>query len=83
MLQQDRHITQIRKWLTKKILDWLEELNDKEPEKYLEFWEQFGRALKEGVASEFDHKIEWCDCFSSTHHTTLRNSPPSRGTSSG
>src|SRR6266850_7611422 len=55
-LQQDRHITQIRKWLTKKILDWLEELNDKEPEKYLEFWEQFGRALKEGVASEFDHK---------------------------
>jgi len=56
MLQQDRHITQIRKWLTKKILDWLEDLNDKEPEKYLEFWEQFGRALKEGVATEFDHK---------------------------
>src|SRR6476619_7274582 len=47
-LQEDRHIAQIRKWLTKKVLDSLEEMQTKEPEKYVEFWKQFGRVLKEG-----------------------------------
>src|SRR5262249_36012648 len=56
MLQQDRHITQIRKWLTKKVLDTLEELYEKEHDKYLQFWSQFGRALKEGVSSDYDNK---------------------------
>jgi molecular chaperone HtpG len=55
-LQQDRHISQIRKWLTKKILDTLQEMKEKEFEKYLQFWEQFGRALKEGVGSDYDNK---------------------------
>jgi len=55
-LQQDRHIAQIRKWITKKVLDTLEDLQDKEPDKYLEFYGQFGRALKEGVASDYDNK---------------------------
>jgi molecular chaperone HtpG len=48
-LQQDRHITQIRKWLTKKVLDLLAELFEKDYDTYLKFWGQFGRALKEGV----------------------------------
>jgi molecular chaperone HtpG len=56
MLQQDRHITQIRKWLTKKVLDTLHELKEKEGDRYLQFWEQFGRALKEGVSSDYDNK---------------------------
>ena len=56
MLQQDRHITQIRKWLTKKVLDALQDLNEKDSDKYLSFWEQFGRAIKEGVASDYDNK---------------------------
>jgi len=56
MLQQDRHITQIRKWLTKKILDTLQEMMEKEYSRYLQFWEQFGRALKEGVGSDYDNK---------------------------
>ena len=47
-LQEDRHITQIRKWLVKKILDSLEEMQTKEPEKYAELWKQFGRVIKEG-----------------------------------
>lgn len=56
MLQQDRQIAQIRKWLTKKSLDALQHLFDKEFEKYLELWKQFGRALKEGAATDFDNK---------------------------
>src|SRR5205823_13138451 len=53
MLQQDRHITQIRKWITKKVLDALQESKEKESDQYLKFWEQFGRALKEGVSSDY------------------------------
>src|SRR5262245_16601390 len=56
MLQQDRHITQIRKWLTKKVLDLLQEMKEKEYDRYLQFWDQFGRALKEGVSSDYDNK---------------------------
>src|SRR5262249_33913636 len=52
-LQQDRHITQIRKWLTKKALDLLAELFEKDHDNYLKFWGQFGRALKEGAASDY------------------------------
>ena len=55
-LQQDRHITQIHKWMTRKVLDALTEVKEKEPEKYLKFWGQFGRALKEGVSSDYDNK---------------------------
>jgi molecular chaperone HtpG len=55
-LQQDRHITQISKWLTKKVLEVLQDLKEKESEKYLQFWDQFGRALKEGVSSDYDNR---------------------------
>jgi molecular chaperone HtpG len=55
-LQQDRHITQIRKWLTKKLLEALAELKEKEAEKYLKFWGQFGRAMKEGVSADYENK---------------------------
>jgi molecular chaperone HtpG len=63
MLQQDRQIAQIRKWLTKKALDALQHLFDKESEKYLALWQQFGRALKEGVASDFDNKDRLVSLF--------------------
>lgn len=56
MLQQDRHITQIRKWLAKKVLDKLSNMYETDKEKYLTFWEQFGRAIKEGVGSDHDNK---------------------------
>jgi molecular chaperone HtpG len=56
MLQQDRHITQVRKWITKKVLDELARLYDSDNEKYLRLWTQFGRALKEGVSSDWENK---------------------------
>ena len=55
-LQQDQHITQMRKWLTKKVLDSLKEMHNKEYDKYLRFWEQFGRAIKEGVSFDYDNR---------------------------
>jgi len=56
MLQQDRQVGLIRKWLTKKVLDSLQTMSEEEPDKFLLVWEQFGRALKEGVSSDYDNK---------------------------
>lgn len=55
-LQEDRHIGQIRRWLTKKVLETLGKIQEEEPEKYLEFWRGFGRAIKEGIGSDWDNK---------------------------
>jgi molecular chaperone HtpG len=55
-LQEDRHITQIRKWLTKKVLDSLEEMQKSEASQYADFWKQFGRVLKEGGSFDFENK---------------------------
>ena len=78
-LQQDRHITQIRKWLTRKVLEALAELREKEQEKYLKFWGQFGRALKEGVGPDYENKEKLLPLllFESSHDpkelTTLKS----------
>jgi molecular chaperone HtpG len=56
MLQQDRFITLIRKGLTKKVLDVLAEMKEKEPDTYLKFWGEFGRAIKEGTSSDYENK---------------------------
>src|SRR5262245_42458738 len=55
-LQEDRHIAQIRKWITKKVLDSLEEMQKNEADKYLEFWKHFGRVVKEGATFDFENK---------------------------
>jgi len=55
-LQQDHHITLIRKRITRKILDTLQELFDKDYEKYLNVWGEFGRSIKEGVSSDFENQ---------------------------
>jgi molecular chaperone HtpG len=55
-LQEDLHITQIRKWLVKKVLDSLEDMQTKDPAKYNELWKQFGRVIKEGPGSDFDNR---------------------------
>src|SRR3954447_6760101 len=56
MLQQDRFITLIRKGLTKKVLDVFDEMREKDSETYLKFWTEFGRAIKEGVSSDYENK---------------------------
>ena len=78
MLQQDQHISQMRKWLTKKILEALQDLYANDFQQYLKFWEQFGRAIKEGLTSDFDNKDKLIDLtlFNSSHDpeklTTLK-----------
>jgi molecular chaperone HtpG len=73
-LQQDRHIAQIRQWLTKKVLDTLTDMYDNDRDTYLKFWEQFGPSLKEGVSSDYDNKdkIVTLLLFESSHHAEKR-----------
>jgi len=55
-LQENRHIAQIRRWLTKKILEKLADLQKNDRKTYLKLWNEFGRALKEGVSADFGNK---------------------------
>jgi len=52
MLQQDPAIAAMRSALTKRVLDMLSRLAEKEPERYATFWLQFGPTLKEGLAED-------------------------------
>ncbi|MCP3956567.1 MAG: molecular chaperone HtpG [bacterium] len=56
MVQQDRIIGQMRKWLTRKVLDHLAKIEADDKEKYLKLWNEFGRVLKEGVGFDFENK---------------------------
>jgi molecular chaperone HtpG len=56
LLQRTREIAQIRRALTKKVLDSLLDMKEKETETYTEFWNDFGRCLKEAVGTDHDNK---------------------------
>jgi molecular chaperone HtpG len=56
MLQQDRQIERMRKGIVGKVLGFLQQMKDKEPEKYQQFWKHFGRVLKEGLFQDFENR---------------------------
>ena len=56
MLQKDVHIGIIKKGLTNKILSSLKQMFEKERERYILFWKEFGAALKEGLGFDFENK---------------------------
>ena len=60
ILQQSRDIETIRGGCVKRVLGLLESLADGEEEaakeKYVRFWKEFGRVLKEGVGEDFANK---------------------------
>ncbi|WP_186373854.1 molecular chaperone HtpG [Yersinia rohdei] len=67
---QDSRVTQnLRSALTKRVLQMLEKLAKDDAEKYQQFWQQFGMALKEGPAEDAGNKdiIAKLLRFASTH----------------
>ena len=66
ILQQDRQIQLIRRRLVKKVLQTIKALP---AEKYTTFWQQFGRAIKEGLLDDADNRqsILEISSFDSTH----------------
>ena len=72
ILQNDRVTEKLRGALVKRVLSLLEELAEKEPEKYAKFWTAFGSVLKEGPGEDFANKerIAKLFRFASTHTDT-------------
>jgi len=79
ILQQNRQIRAIRKRLVKKILSTLENMAQNDSEKYLKFWGEFGKALKEGLYEDQENQDTLLDLVrlastdSSTELTTLKD----------
>jgi molecular chaperone HtpG len=69
ILQQNKHIDTIKAGSVKKILGLLEDMAKNEAEKYTKFWNEFGKALKEGPGEDFANKerIAGLLRFASTH----------------
>jgi len=61
ILQNNKMIEIIRKNITKKVLETLKTMKEKEYDTYVDFYEQFGRVLKEGLHFDFSRKEEIAD----------------------
>ncbi|MGW2119313.1 molecular chaperone HtpG [Streptomyces zhihengii] len=78
LLQHDRQIHGVRRRLVKKVLGAVKDMQSKDAERYAKVWDQFGRALKEGLLEDTDNTEALLDLVSaaSTHDpektTTLR-----------
>jgi molecular chaperone HtpG len=69
ILQQDRQVNAIRRRLSKKVLSTIKDLQSERPDDYRTLWNQFGRAIKEGLLSDADNRETLLEIssFASTH----------------
>ena len=56
ILQHNKLIDTLRSASVKKVLGVLEDLAEKEPERYATFWKEFGKVIKEGPAEDFANR---------------------------
>lgn len=56
ILQHNKLIDTLRAASVKKVLGILEDLAEKEPERYAAFWKEFGKVIKEGPAEDFANR---------------------------
>lgn len=57
-MQDSALVAKLNKVVTTRFLKFLEDQAKSEPEKYKEFWQEFGIFLKEGAANDFTHRNE-------------------------
>ncbi len=69
ILQQSKDVEAIRSGCVRRVLGLLDELVADKPEKYAEFWREFGVVLKEGVGEDFSNRDRIAKLlrFASTH----------------
>jgi len=72
ILQKDPAVDSMKSALTKRVLDMLDKMAKKEPEKYQTFWDNFGEVIKEGPAEDHANKEKIAKLF--RFSTTHRNS---------
>ncbi len=63
ILQSNKIVENIRSASVKKVLSLLEGMAEKEPEKYKDFWTQFGRCLKEAPGEDFANREQVAGLF--------------------
>ena len=63
ILQEHPLVDSIKKALTKRVLDALKKLKNDDLKAYQEFWHEFGLALKEGPAEDYENKDEIASLF--------------------
>ncbi|CAB1276178.1 molecular chaperone HtpG [Candidatus Nitrosacidococcus tergens] len=70
ILQNNKIIDTIRGGSVKKILGMLEDMAEKEPEKYQTFWKAFGQVIKEGPGEDYANREQLGKLlrFASTHN---------------
>jgi molecular chaperone HtpG len=69
ILQESKDVEVIRAGSVRRVLSMLEDLAEKDKEKYATFWKEFGRVFKEGVGEDFSsrERIAKLLRFASTH----------------
>ncbi|MEV0154063.1 molecular chaperone HtpG [Micromonospora sp. NPDC050686] len=69
ILQQDRQIRVVRRRLVKKVLATVKEMRERDADRYLTFWKEFGSVVKEGLIDDPDNQSAILDVVSvaSTH----------------
>jgi len=70
ILQHNKITDTMRGASVKKVLGLLENIAKNEPEKYAEFWEQFGKVIKEGPGEDFANREQIAGLlrFASSHN---------------
>ncbi|HKA45735.1 MAG TPA: molecular chaperone HtpG [Burkholderiales bacterium] len=72
ILQESKDVEMIRAGSVRRVLSLLEELAEKQPEKYAKFWKEFGRVFKEGTGEDAANRERIAKLlrFASTHADT-------------
>jgi len=61
ILQNNKMVEAIRKNITKKVLEAIKDMKTNDYDKYVDFYQEFGRVLKEGIHFDFSRKEEIAD----------------------
>jgi molecular chaperone HtpG len=71
ILQESKDVDAIRAGCVKKVLSLLDDLAENDKEKYIKFWDAFGRVFKEGIGEDHANKerIAKLARFHSTHES--------------
>ncbi|MBY8874214.1 molecular chaperone HtpG [Micromonospora sp. PLK6-60] len=64
ILQQDRQIRVVRRRLVKKVLSTVKEMRERDADRYLTFWKEFGAVVKEGLVDDPDNQSAILDVVS-------------------
>jgi molecular chaperone HtpG len=56
MLQNNPQLAQIRKAVTSRVVNELEQLGEKEPENFARIWDAFGSVIKEGIYEDHERR---------------------------